>query len=237
MLTVDFDRLGLRPGDRLLDLGAGTGRHSFEALRRGARVVALDLSRPDLGQARDWMGAMAVAGEAGAEGWGHVVQANGLQLPFGDATFDRVIVSEVLEHVPEDEAAMREVKRVLRPAGTLAVTVPRWFPERVCWALSEEYHTNPGGHVRIYRASELAGKLERNGLRVTGRTHAHALHAPYWWVKCAVGVRRDDHPLPSMYHRMLVWDITRRPPLTRGLERALNPVLGKSVVLYGRHAG
>lgn len=237
MLTVDYDRLGVRAGDLLLDLGAGTGRHSFEALRRSARVVALDLSHADLGQARDWMGAMAAAGEAGKGGWGASVQADGLALPFAEATFDRIVISEVLEHVPQDEAAMREVHRVLKPDGTLAVTVPRWFPERVCWALSEEYHSNPGGHVRIYRASELAAKLERNGFQVTGRAHAHALHAPYWWVKCAVGVRRDDHPLPSLYHRMLVWDIAKRPPLTRGLERALNPVLGKSVVLYGRRAG
>ena len=237
MLTVDYDRLGVRPGDLLLDLGAGTGRHSFEAVRRGARVVALDLSHEDLRQARAWLGAMAAEGEVGDGGWAAAVQADGLRLPFAAGTFDRVIVSEVLEHVPEDEAAMREVKRVLKPSGTIAITVPRWFPERVCWALSEEYHSNPGGHVRIYRASELADKLRRSGFEITGRAHAHALHAPYWWVKCAVGVRKDQHPLPSLYHRMLVWDIARRPPVTRGLERALNPVLGKSVILYGRHAG
>lgn len=236
MLTVDLDRLGVRPGDLLLDLGAGTGRHAFEALRRGARVVALDLGHRDLVQARDWLAAMTAAGEAGPGGDSIPVRADALHLPFAGATFDRVIVSEVLEHIPGDEAAMEEVRRVLKPGGTAAFSVPRFWPERVCWALSEDYHTNPGGHVRIYRGSELRDKLRRAGLAVTARHHAHALHAPYWWVKCAVGVRREDHPLPRLYHRLLAWDITARPAATRIVERALNPVLGKSLVVYGRRA-
>lgn len=219
MLTVDYDRLGVRPGDLLLDLGCGTGRHTREAVRRGARAVALDLRADDLQTARE--GALAVRGDA-------------LALPFPDATFDHVIASEVLEHIPEDGAAIAELRRVLKPSGGLAVTVPRWFPERVCWALSDEYHSNPGGHVRIYRASELRAQLEAHGLEVLGRHHAHALHAPYWWVKCAVGPRDEQHPLPRLYHRFLVWDLMRRPRLTRTAERALNPVLGKSVVFYAR---
>jgi SAM-dependent methyltransferase len=217
LLTVDYERLELRPGDLLLDLGCGTGRHTREAVRRGARAVALDLRADDLQTARE--GALAVQGDA-------------LALPFPDATFDRVIASEVLEHIPEDGAAIAELRRVLKPGGRLAVTVPRWFPERVCWALSEEYHSNPGGHVRIYRASELRVKLEAHGLEVLGGHHAHALHAPYWWVKCAVGPRNEQHPLPRLYHRFLVWDLMRRPRLIRTAERALNPVLGKSVVFY-----
>ncbi|HEY8642305.1 MAG TPA: class I SAM-dependent methyltransferase [Candidatus Dormibacteraeota bacterium] len=219
MLTVDYDRLGVRPGDLLLDLGCGTGRHTREAVRRGARAVALDLRADDLQTARE--GALAVRGDA-------------LALPFPDATFDHVIASEVLEHIPEDGAAIAELRRVLKPSGGLAVTVPRWFPERVCWALSDEYHSNPGGHVRIYRASELRAQLEAHGLQVLGGHHAHALHAPYWWVKCAVGPRDEQHPLPRLYHRFLVWDLMRRPRLTRTAERALNPVLGKSVVFYAR---
>jgi hypothetical protein len=63
----------------------------------------------------------------------------------------------------------------------------------------------------------------------SGSHHAHALHAPYWWLNCALG----KESLPSRtYHRMLVWDIMRKPLVTRVAEQVLNPVLGKSLVMY-----
>ena len=52
---------------------------------------------------------------------------------------------------------------MLKPGGRLAVTVPRWLPEQVCWALSDEYHANEGGHIRIYHADELRDKVTARG--------------------------------------------------------------------------
>jgi hypothetical protein len=142
----------------------------------------------------------------------------------------------VLEHIPVDTDAISELVRVLRPGGTMAVTVPRWFPERVCWALSDDYHAPavPGGHLRIYRQGELAAKLYAAGLHVTGVDHVHSLHTPYWWLRCAVGVANDEHPFTRVYHRFLVWDMTTARRALRALERALDPVIGKSLVLYTR---
>jgi ubiquinone/menaquinone biosynthesis C-methylase UbiE len=140
MLTVDYDRLGLEAGDRLLDLGCGGGRHAFEALRRGARVVALDRDQSELFEALTIIAAMEETGEAVAPAAGAATRGDALALPFPDGTFDRVIAAEVMEHIPADAAALAELVRVLRPGGTIAVTVPRWLPERICWALSDEYH-------------------------------------------------------------------------------------------------
>ncbi len=232
MLTVDYDRLGVRRGERVLDLGCGFGRHAFQAARLGARVVALDAQTDEVTQVRATIGAMVDAGEIGADQDAGAVQGDALRLPFADASFDRVIASEVLEHIPDDGAAMAELARVLRPGGTMAVTVPRFGPEAVNWALSDEYHNVPGGHVRIYRRSDLIGRLRRAGLRLLGTHHAHALHSPYWWLRCLVGPKRDDHPAVAAYHRLLVWDITSAPWVTRTAERALNPLLGKSLVVY-----
>jgi hypothetical protein len=92
----------------------------------------------------------------------------------------------------------------------------------------------PGGHVRIFTRAELTAKLTAAGLTPTGRHHAHGLHSPYWWLKCAVGVHDDVHPAVRGYHRLLVWDIMRKPALTRAAEAALNPVIGKSLVIYAR---
>lgn len=157
---------------------------------------------------------------------------NGLDLPFPPDSFDRVIAAEVLEHVPDDRRAIAELVRVLRPGGTLAVTVPRWFPELVCWALSDDYHQVPGGHIRIYRRSTLMARLTAAGLQPYGSHHAHGLHAPYWWLKCLVGVGNDEHPLVQLYHRLLVWDISAASLWTRIPDRLLNPVIGKSLVVY-----
>ncbi len=237
MLTVDFDRLGLQRGERVLDMGCGAGRHAFEMYRRGADVVAFDRDGDGLAAVLEMFTAMREAAEVPLGAEADVKQGDALALPFADGEFDRVVAAEVLEHIPEDTAAIRELARVLRPGGTLAVTVPRWLPERVCWALSEDYHSVEGGHVRVYTARELVRRLRAVGLLPEGRGHAHALHSPYWWLKCAVGVDRDDHPLVAAYHRLLVWDLMHQPRATRLAERALNPVLGKSLVLYLRKPG
>ncbi|WP_248958047.1 class I SAM-dependent methyltransferase [Sphaerisporangium perillae] len=234
MLTVDFGKLPVGPGVRVLDLGCGGGRHAFEVLRRGADVVAFDQDAAELESVANMFAAMDKAGEVPPEATAETVTGDALAMPFPDASFDRVIAAEVLEHIPDDMAAMREIHRVLKPGGQAAITVPSFLPERICWALSEAYHTAPGGHVRIYTLAELTAKLKATGLSVGPHHHAHGLHSPYWWIKCAVGVNDDDHPLAKAYHELLVWDIMKRPPATRIAEALLNPLIGKSVVVYVR---
>ena len=234
MLTVDFERFPVTAGQRVLDMGCGGGRHAFALYRTGADVTALDRSASDLVEVEHMFAAMREGGEVPEGARARTVRGDAYALPFEDESFDRIIAAEILEHLPEDEKAMAELFRVLRPGGLIAVTVPRWGPEKVCWALSDSYHEVEGGHVRIYRGSELRRRLTRAGLTPVDGHHTHALHAPYWWLKCAVGVDDADHPLVRAYHRLLVWDMMRAPWLTRTLERVLDPVVGKSLVVYLR---
>jgi SAM-dependent methyltransferase len=236
LLTVDFTKFPINPGDRVLDLGCGAGRHAFEAYRRGARVVAADLDAKELPPVGAMFAAMREAGETSPPAGAAAASADATRLPFADGAFDAIIAAEILEHVPDDTAALAEIARVLRPGGTLAVTVPAWLPERICWALSSEYHEVPGGHVRIFTRAELGAKLAAAGLTPTGGHHAHGLHSAYWWLKCAVGVHDDAHPAVRAYHRLLVWDIMSKPALTRLSEAALNPLIGKSLIIYARKA-
>ncbi|MEI7453088.1 MAG: class I SAM-dependent methyltransferase [Actinomycetes bacterium] len=234
MLTVNFDRLGLTAGDRVLDMGCGAGRHAFEMYRRGGVVVAFDMDAQELADVQQVFTLMRDALEVPAGAIATIQQGDAMELPFDDGEFDRVVAAEVLEHIPHDVDAIRELVRVLRPGGTMAVSVPRWFPEVINWRLSDEYHEVEGGHVRIYTDTELIGKLRAAGLTYEGRSYAHGLHSPYWWIKCAVGVKKDDHLLARTYHRMLVWEIVHQPRILRFAGRILDPLIGKSLVLYFR---
>ena len=94
-----------------------------------------------------------------------LVQANALQLPFADDSFDKVICSEVLEHIPDYQSALRDIERVLKPGGLFCASVPRRWPEKICWALSEGYYSVPGGHLRIFRGNELRREIEVLGFK------------------------------------------------------------------------
>ena len=236
MLTVRFDRIGLKPSDLLLDAGVGFGRHAFEAARRGARVVALDYAEEEVRITRNTFGAMLEAGEITPDRFVASLQGDATCLPFNSDSFDHVITSEVLEHIQNDVSAIGEFFRLVKPGGSLTVTVPTWWPEKINWMLSDEYHApkSVGGHVRIYSATELKAKLSSAGFNVIGSHHAHALHSPYWWLKCAVGPTNNDHPLVKRYRKFLEWDIVKQPRSVKVAERALSPLMGKSLIVYAR---
>ncbi len=236
MLTIDFDKLELCVGDYVLDIGCGFGRHAYGAAVRGASVVACDLLTDELSQVVSTAYAMKLNNELDETTFISSVAGDVCQLPFMTESFDKVVASEVLEHVLDDKRALEELFRVLKPGGTLAVTVPSYFPEKLCWMLSDEYHAPKavGGHVRIYTKKELRAQLGRAGFIVGGSHFAHALHSPYWWLKCFVGPNKDGNPVVDAYHKFLCWDLMKQPALTVNLEKLLNPVLGKSLVIYAQ---
>ena len=232
MITADFSRLNIKPGFKILDIGCGEGRHTAAAYRfPDVTVIGADLDFSSLQGARQRLDFHDRLGEHGHGAWGLSV-TDITRLPFADGSFDLVICSEVLEHIPADKDAMKELVRVVKPGCDLVVSVPRYYPERICWALSDEYFNANQGHVRIYRKKQLVSRLERLGVRHYARHFAHSLHSPYWWLKCLVGPNRDDSTPVNLYHRFLSWDIMQRPKITRFTSRLLNPVLGKSLVLY-----
>jgi SAM-dependent methyltransferase len=227
LLTVDLERLDVRPGELLLDAGCGEGRHCFGALERGARVVGIDLdeaslragSRPLVNRGRE-------LGRLGA-----MLRADAFRLPFRSETFDRVICAEVMEHVHDFRGAARELARVTRPGGRVAVTIPTATSEHLYLRAGDDYFESPGGHIRIFRPRELAEGLAAAGLFTRGVGFAHALHTPYWVMRSLAGLPRADESAWVRGYRLFLIRAVGSRLLTR-LEALLNYVCPKSLILY-----
>lgn len=198
--------------------------------------MGVDLSFAEVDHARQGLQWLQACGDQTGYPAGFAVGDAG-GLPFAANTFDVVVCSEVLEHLPNYERTLDEIARVLKPRGRFALSVPRYWPEALCWRLSEGYRSTPGGHVRIFKAAELAHAVTARGFAFQARHYAHGLHAPYWWLQCALWARREAHPWVRAYQRFLEWDILNRPRLTRWLARLADPVMGKSVVMYFQAQG
>ena len=235
MLTIDYDLIGIKDGERVLDVGCGEGRHSWETCKRNdCLICALDLDETNLKKAHYALYLMEQQGET--RGKWLLARGNITRLPFKDASFDKVICSEVLEHIPNDLQGIKELVRVLKDDGTLAISVPSYLPETICWKLSGDYHGKPGGHIRIYKASEIISKLQQNNLDIYAVRHKHALHSFYWISRSLFGVNNEKALIPAIYHKFLVWDIHKNSKPVRLLDNFLNKFFSKSLVLYARKA-
>jgi len=227
LLTVDLERLRVRPGDRVLDAGCGEGRHCFGVLERGAHVVGLDLDPGSLAAGADRL--RRRAGELGS--LGAMVRGDVLRLPFPDAAFDKAICSEVMEHVHDFRGAARELARVTRPGGLLAVTIPTATSEHLYLRLGDDYFESPGGHIRIFRPRALARALAGAGFATLGVGFAHGLHTPYWVLRSVMGLPdADGSRLVRAYHQLLIRATASR--VLGAVEHVLDSICPKSLILY-----
>lgn len=163
-----LERLGDVPaGGTIADLGCSTG-YLLEDLRAAhprARLLGLDLVAPGLRKAHE------LVPEA------QLVRADVCVLPMADGSVDAIVSANLLEHVPDDEGALREMRRVLRPGGRAVIVVPA-APG------TYDYYDRFLGHERRYGRGELAGKARAAGLEVLEDAHLGApLYPAFWAVK------------------------------------------------------
>ena len=230
MQTIDLKKMQLKPNSKFLDLGCGEGRHCFGAyMSEEIDVFGFDMSLSDVGKAKENFDQFNENTSTKSCNFG---VADAKKLPFKDNTFDFIICSEVLEHIIDYQSALSEINRILKPEGKLAVSVPKFFPEWICWKLSIDYQNTPGGHVRIFKFKKLKKDIADYGLNFSQRHWAHALHSPYWWLQCLFWNSKENSKIINLYHEFLVWDMMKKPFLTKCLEYIFQPLIGKSVVLY-----
>jgi ubiquinone/menaquinone biosynthesis C-methylase UbiE len=236
MLTVNFNKIqAVDPkafnNYTLLDIGCGAGRHTCEAVRfKDAFAVGADPQFANLIDTQNKLRFQESLNEV--RGIWSLVAADITCLPFPDQTFDLIICAEVLEHIRSHKAAVRELVRVLKKGSCLVVSAPRFLPEAICWKLSPTYAKTPGGHVRIYKTKELIDLFVEFDVKEWHVHFAHSLHTPYWWLRCLSDRFSCLSGMVSLYHRFLVWDVMNNCRIVRWMETLLNPILGKSVVVY-----
>ena len=176
-----FDRVSIRPGERVLDLGSGRGYWAGKAARAGAEVVAYDLKPERVERAAlRYPRVRFVHGSA---------DATGLE----DESFDVVLILSVLEHTAEPERVLAEIHRVLRPGGRLALTTDMFDDDR--WRPSRERHAARWDVRRFFGREEIEGLLRSHGFAVL-------------WSKALFGFRWAPQLLrPRMAGNQLHWAV------------------------------
>jgi SAM-dependent methyltransferase len=157
IIDVLLQQLELPPGVEILDAGCGSGRNMVELARFGT-VTGLEISDASVARARE-------------RGIGEIVQCSITELPLPDARFDVAVCLDVIEHIEDDERALRELHRVIRPGGTLLVTVPAYQ-----WLWSE--HDVINHHKRRYTCKTLSAVAERAGWEVLRTSYFNGLLLP-----------------------------------------------------------
>jgi SAM-dependent methyltransferase len=229
LLTVDLERLDVGTTHLMLDVGCGEGRHCFGALERGARVVGIDQDKDALGFANKPLQNRAREKDS----LGEMLCANAFQLPFRDNTFDRVICSEVMEHVHDYTAACAEISRVTKPGGIVGITIPTKTSELMYRHLGDEYFESPGGHIRIFKPTDLRDAMTKAGLRNRGVGFAHGFHTFYWVLRSIAGLPAADESKLVQAYRLFLIRVTGSAFMDK-LEGILNYVCPKSLILYAQ---
>ncbi len=169
----------------VLDIGCGAG-NMIHHLARYGRVQGVEVDARPVAMAR-------------ARGY-DVRQGDATRgIPFGDASFDLVTALDVIEHVDDDAAILREAYRVARPRGILAISTPAF---QSLWS----YNDDINGHKRRYAPHELRARVERAGFRVRRLTFGFflvfPLSAPLILLRNRLGAKkqlRSHHLSPDEY--------------------------------------
>jgi len=173
LTMIEF--LDPQPGERILDCGCGMGFY-LRAMRslQPARYYGLDGDKRALAFARQALAGLGIS----------LVEGDVLRLPFADSSLDKVLLTEVLEHLPDDRQGLAEIRRVLRPGGILALTVPqRRYPALYdpINRIAEGVFGRPirhgpfagiwANHERLYAPEEVTARVQEAGFAILEGRH------------------------------------------------------------------
>lgn len=180
------ENLDLKGKEHILEVGCGRGFYEqfLGTIYPTVKITGIDLKESYLNIARHTVKNKNVT----------FLNADATNLPLKAKTFDRIIATEVLEHIPDEQAVLRELHRVLKPEGILVITVPHkeypfaWDP--LNYILEKVFHTHMpsniwwlagiwADHVRLYTESELVERVKAGGFRIKNVWRATHFCVPF----------------------------------------------------------
>jgi SAM-dependent methyltransferase len=226
---IELERLNLSRGDRVLDIGCAQGYALVGLAKKGCTAFGIDVI-PELVQ-------RAQRNIVEANVTAFPILASGEALPFVDGAFDAVICIEVLEHIPDAEIVLTEIRRVLKQGGRLCLAVPTWYTEKLFGQLDKNFAAY-SGHVRIFRRREITSLLARYGFQILRKEGKYFEWSVYWLFRslflktdpiCYMYVQRYER-LDYYYKR--IWRLAEKLGIGKIVKFVGNRIFPKSDYFY-----
>lgn len=213
-------------GAVVLDIGCGEHPHSAFFMDRPVTIVLADIDPEVLDRAQ------AAAKARGTVAQLQILQTDTDPLPLPDASVDRIICTEVLEHVTDPQQFLGELVRVARPGARILLAVPDHRCEQLQKSFAAPEHFLPPNHIRVFEPGELVGLAESYGLEVTHQQFDGFFHTIWWlffWISAQPDLKPPWAPLLESWSQ--TWDILLDSDRGLALKRELDQVLPKSEII------
>jgi SAM-dependent methyltransferase len=222
-----FDGFPIAPSDTVIDVGCGEGENAGFYARFAARTIAVDIDPKKIAAAEERLRSV------GATNYRTII-SDGNPLPIESATADKIVCTEVLEHVPDTAQFMRELVRIGKPEALYLISVPDALSEQVLKRVSPPICFQEPNHIRVIGRDEFERMVTDAGLRVD----KHAFYGFYWAIwhalvwKCNIDFDHGRHP--ALDHWTRAWDAVLDLPEGQQCKNALDEAMPKSQIIIAR---
>ena len=218
------------PGQTVVDVGCGDGGNAGFCARHGAHVILVDQDAERLRGAAE-----SVRARGGPEPRSVVTDCNPIPLP--EATADIVMCTEVLEHVPDPAALLRELFRLGRPGALYVLTVPDAHFERLIGVTAPDEYFRAPNHIRIIEREEFAALVTGSGLEIVRQQGLDAYWSFFWVVNymSAGWIHPPWHPVVEHWAR--TWTALLDHPRGRDVKRAFDDAWPRTQLSVARKPG
>lgn len=222
-----FQGFAIASTDTVLDVGCGPGVFLKFCAQYANHSIGVDISESCVKAAEKTLQA------AGIKSF-QVIASDGNPLPLASEIADKIVCTEVFEHVDDPQAAMRELVRVGKPGATYLLSVPGQLSEQILKELAPASCFEKPNHIRIFSTEDFRELVEQAGLQV----QTHEFVGFYWAVwhaliwKCGADYDTGTHPVLEQWGR--TWETLMGLPGGDACIAALDRALHKSQVIIAR---